>query len=84
MTKLLPANLDIPMPHGVAVPPRSKFLSRWAFRDRVHIDNDSSIIAVVTGMSFSESGLKVCCNWFSNGDSKEAWFEEWRLSEADS
>ena len=76
------SSVTIPMPIGTQPPARSRFVSRWAFRDKVHVDDDRSITAIVTGFSFSESGVKVCLNWFANGDNKEAWFEEWRLSEA--
>ena len=75
---------DIPMPDGTQPPARSRFLSRWAFRDRVYIDGDRSIVAVITEFSFTEASMPTArAVWFSNGDSKEGWFEEWRLSEAE-
>ena len=83
MSVLPKFSVNIPMPPGVKPPPRSTFRSRWAFRDYVLIDGDKSIIASVVGFSFSETGTaSVRCAWFANGDSKEGWFEEWRLSEA--
>ena len=42
---------DIPMPDGTQPPARSRFVSRWTFRDKVHIDGDRSIVAVITGFS---------------------------------
>jgi len=71
------------MPPGTQPPARTKFLSIWKFRDQVCVDNDKSIIGVITGFSFTESGQTVRVEWFANADPKSAWFESWRLSHAD-
>ena len=58
----------------------ARFTSRFEFGDRVHIDGDDSIVARVIGFSFVSNGNQVQVSWFHNGDVKEAWFAEWRLS----
>ena len=56
------------------------FQSEWAFRDRVWIDGEGSIVGFVTGILFRETRDPVVeVSWMHNGDAKVAWFEEWRL-----
>lgn len=57
--------------------------SRWSFGDRVHIDGDSSITAVVTAICFRPDRAAVMeISWFHDGDSKSAWIEDLRLTNA--
>ena len=62
---------------------RSTFTSPWQFRDKVHIDEDKSITGIIKAFSFTEGSYTICVSWFSNGDAKEFWFDEWRLSHVD-
>jgi hypothetical protein len=55
--------------------------SKFAFGDRVIIDNDKSLVAVVTAFSFRLHGYaQIEVAWVHNGDTKSAWIEAWRLS----
>jgi hypothetical protein len=57
-----------------------KFESRWNFRDRVYLDNDNSIVGFITAFQFREERPPMIeVAWVHNGDSRAAWFEEWRL-----
>lgn len=51
--------------------------------DKVTIDGDKSIVAVVTGITLrgtSEPFLtQYDVAWFHNGQANSAWIEEWRL-----
>lgn len=61
--------------------PNPKFVELpFGFGDKVYIDGDKSIIAVVTAFNFRTERCEVECAWFSNGDAKSAWFSSWRLS----
>ncbi len=76
-------DLNIPMPERVKKPPRSRFLPLWACRDKVYIDEDMLIVAVVTGMMFGEGGFEqLKLEWFANGDAKSAWIDSWRVLHA--
>lgn len=60
---------------------KSTFHSQWTINDRVHIDNDTSIVGIVTGICFRlVRAPTIEVSWFANGDAKTAWFEEWRLN----
>jgi hypothetical protein len=77
-------NLKIPLPAGIKPPPRSQFMSRYAFRDLVHIDDDTSITGRVTAFSWrvtEEPSIEV--SWMHNGQSHSGWFNEDRLSLAE-
>lgn len=76
-------NLGISILEGVKVPPRSKFLSRWKYRDKVFIDNDESITAYIKGFMFSESSEQIRITYFAGGISYEIWVDERRLTRAD-
>jgi len=54
--------------------------SNFDFKDKVCVDDESSIIMTVVGFSLYMTGLQIQCSWFSNGVLQEAWFPEWRLS----
>lgn len=48
--------------------------------EKVIIDGDRQVVAVITAISFRISGCKVEVSWWNHGDLKEAWVDEWRLS----
>jgi hypothetical protein len=58
-----------------------QFNARFRRGSKVVIDNDKSIIAIVTAHLFRGDICTVECTWFSNGDLKTCWIEEWRLSD---
>ena len=58
------------------------FECKWQFNDRVVVDGDSSIKAVVTAIAFRVTGRMIEVSWFHNGECRFAWIEEYRLSEA--
>lgn len=54
--------------------------SRFSFGDKVVIDRDQSLVAVVTAFSFRQPDYRtVGISYVHNGDSRSAWIEEWRL-----
>jgi hypothetical protein len=55
-------------------------VSEFAFRDRLIIDGDESLVGVVTGIMFREGMVYVELCWMSSGEAKESRIEEWRLS----
>jgi hypothetical protein len=76
-------DVDVPMPAGTAIPPRSSFQSRWAFGDRVHIDDDRDLQGRVIGFNFScARSEEIHVAWMHNGVSYSAWFQDWRLTAA--
>jgi hypothetical protein len=76
--------VNIPMPSGAKQPLRTHFSSEFAFRDRVLIDGDQSIIGVVSGFAWStEEGYTVKVSWMHAGAAQVAWFDSWRLELAD-
>lgn len=50
--------------------------------DRVFIDGDTTLHAVVTAVLWRVERPQVECSWFHNGDSRCAWIEQWRLEKA--
>ncbi len=54
--------------------------SRFAPLQKVYIDGDKSIKAVVTGIYFTLETYKVECSWFHQGCVHRDYFEEWRIS----
>lgn len=55
-------------------------ISKFTIGQRVNIDNDTSIKAIVTALQFTHKPTLILVEWFSNGDLKTAWVEEWRLT----
>ena len=54
--------------------------SQFAPLDHVQIDDDTSIVATVIGLTFqSADRLQVGVSWIANGVSQEGWFDEIRL-----
>jgi hypothetical protein len=52
-------------------------------KDRVIVDGDEGVKAVVTGVMFQYAGCSVQIGWFNNGSAMSAWVEDWRLTHAD-
>lgn len=59
------------------------FYSVFKFGDRVTIDGERALVAIVTGFLFRQSGLSVEVCWFHNGESKSALIEDYRLTWAE-
>lgn len=56
------------------------FEAAFAFGDRVCIDGDAGISAVVVGFCFYERGHNIQVAWFNNGKAESSWVEHYRLS----
>lgn len=54
--------------------------TNFSFGDRVHIDDDDSIAATVTGFCWRTHRSEVEVKWFNNGEECATWVSEWRLS----
>ena len=55
--------------------------------DKVHIDDDKSIEAVVTGILIRRNAtmsqhIQCECSWFASGGQQVQWIDDWRLSNA--
>ena len=60
--------------------PQTTLFAPFAFADKVHIDSDRDLIAVVTGFAWKDQqGVSVEVSYIHNGDAKVAWLEPWRL-----
>lgn len=61
------------------------FESKFSIGDRVNIDGDSSLAAVVTAVCFRQYGGRPAplfeVSWISQGSNHSAWIEEFRLQE---
>lgn len=56
--------------------------------DKVTIDNDKSIVAVITGLTIRGAIpqaplVQYEASWFHNGNAQQAWIEEWRIEQWD-
>lgn len=62
---------------------RATFTSEFKLGDRVLIDGDASIVAVVTAYAWrgERAELEIC--WFHNGGQQSLWIGEWRLTLAE-
>jgi hypothetical protein len=61
----------------------SRFTSLFEAMERVHIDEDKSLVARVTDWMFSEAGsCQVKVTYMHNGQNYSVWIEEWRLTKA--
>jgi hypothetical protein len=57
------------------------YTSAYRIGERVRIDGDDSISAIVTGITFRANDYTlISCDYFHNGDMKSAAAEEWRVS----
>jgi hypothetical protein len=65
--------------HPNELPLMDVFKSEFALFDRVIIDGDSSITAVVIGFAFYGSHADVQISYVHSGDIKTAWINEQRL-----
>ena len=59
------------------------YLSTYDVGERVRVDDDGSIMFVVTALKWTGTEATYVVEWFSNGDAKSMWVEEWRLSRTD-
>jgi hypothetical protein len=58
--------------------------SRFKFGDRVIVDDDHSLVAVVTAILWKTTSCSVEVAWVHSGDLKSAYIDEWRLNPAES
>jgi hypothetical protein len=56
------------------------FKSPLKIGDVVHIDQETSIRATVTGVWFNQLGLQVEVSWIHNGGHYAIWMQPFRLS----
>ena len=57
---------------------------KFGIGDRVHIDTDLSITAVVMSIEWKRPDVvRYELSWLCNGDAKFIIFDEWRLSPAE-
>lgn len=59
-----------------------QFHTMFCIGQRVVIDGDQSAHAVVTEILIKAGGVIYRVAWVQNGESKEPWFDEFRLSAA--
>lgn len=57
-----------------------RFETAFSLLDRVTIDNDPSLVAIITGYAFYGSRAEVQISYVHNGDIKSAWVTEDRLT----
>lgn len=53
--------------------------SVYNFGDRVHIDGDRSIAAIVVGLRFHAHDYLCEVSWWRDGSLELAWVDQWRL-----
>lgn len=54
--------------------------SKFNLRQKVFIDNDKSLIAFIVAIMISSEGFQYKLGWIHNGEIKEFWIDEWRLT----
>ena len=57
--------------------------SDFRMGDRVNIDGDKSITAIVVGLLFRGDACEVECSWIANGVNHESWIRAWRLTKVE-
>jgi hypothetical protein len=73
------SNVKVDMPDGAGLP--RDYLPKFNLKDKVHIDNDDSIVGIITAIQWRiESNCSYEVSWFSNGKAESSFIEEWRLS----
>lgn len=56
---------------------------KFYFGDKVCIDNDADMVALITGVRlFNPHCTEYEVDWFANGEPKRMTVDEWRLSAA--
>lgn len=56
----------------------------YSIGEKVFIDKDRSITAVVIGLLVRRQGVQVEVAWFNNGSHQTAWVDQFRLSSSES
>ena len=57
------------------------FDAPFTFGQRVYLDDDRELIAIVTGLMWRDcDGVSVEVSYLHNGDAKSAWMHPWRLT----
>lgn len=52
----------------------------FSLTEKVYMDGDKSIVAVVVAVMFETTGCSVRVSWISDGQIHREWVEDWRLS----
>ncbi len=58
------------------------FRAQFHIGQRVNLDNDAGLVGTVTAVCFYSRGVEYQICWVANGDNKQVWIDEMRLSEA--
>lgn len=59
------------------------YKSRFGFGDKVILDGDKSLVAVVIAILWRSSQCQIEVAWIHAGDAKSSYVDEWRLSLAE-
>lgn len=54
----------------------------FALGEKVVVDDDASVVGVVTAFCWRVEAPQVEVSWWHAGDAKSAWFTPWRLRRA--
>lgn len=57
--------------------------SDFSLKEKVHIDDDPSITASVTAMTWRTSSALLEVSWIQDGQNRACWVEPWRLTTAE-
>lgn len=57
-----------------------EYNSRFQFGDRVNIDG-GDVVGTIVGVLFYAHGSQALVSWWSAGDLKEQWINDFRLTE---
>jgi hypothetical protein len=58
------------------------FTTKFNLKDKTYIDNDKTSPVIIIGVILREDAPATYeVAWFSNGDHKTAWIEEWRIGD---
>lgn len=52
----------------------------YDIKDKVTVDGDVSIVAVITAFTITLSNTQAKLEWVHCGDQRSAWIDLWRLS----
>lgn len=52
----------------------------FSLAEKVIMDGDDSIVAVVTAVMFETTGCSIKVSWISDGQIRREWVEDWRIS----
>lgn len=59
---------------------KAVYYPEFGFGDKVIIDNEKSLVGIVTGILWRSTLSQVEVSWFHSGTHHSEWFAEWRIS----